>query len=289
MNTSTDDVLQLGQVLWSLNAYDYFLTLADEVVFLTQSQWKWVKLLYIVCRYLTCGYLSSEMLVALQPAMSIQMCRRMYYRFGIDLGSVIMVCAEGIFMARACAIWESRRRIIVMFLVTGLVSRRIYWVLSMLVELQLSAYVVAGHVVLSLSRSAPKITESPISVTSCFDTGEGSTIIIVYVILAVAEIQIWMFTLYKAVISYWREGTHNRLLGQLILHNLIYLTCGLAFSLAVILTTALVKEYYGFMIVKFVRIWQVTIHAFSCDKDVSWTLESRPAACCFRILTYLFT
>ncbi|KAG1866225.1 hypothetical protein F4604DRAFT_1779444 [Suillus subluteus] len=69
---STDDVLQLGRVLWSLNyanvavtsfwAYDYFLTLDDEVAFLMQSQWKWTKLLYIVCRYLTSGYLTSVML-----------------------------------------------------------------------------------------------------------------------------------------------------------------------------------------------------------------------------------
>ncbi|KAG1866226.1 hypothetical protein F4604DRAFT_975082 [Suillus subluteus] len=81
-------------------------------------------------------------------------------------------------------------------------------------------------------------------------------------ILAMVEIQTLMFTLYKAVASYWREGTHNRLLGQLVLHNIIYMTCGLIFSLTTILTTALVKEYYGFMIVKFVRIWQVTIHAF---------------------------
>ncbi|KAG2348047.1 hypothetical protein BDR05DRAFT_603821 [Suillus weaverae] len=122
-------------------------------------------------------------------------------------------------------------------------------------------YVIIGHVVLSISQSVLQITKSPIRVTSCLDTGEGSTIIIVYVILAAAEIQIWIFTLYKAVASYWREGTHNRLLEQLVLHNMIYLTCGLIFSLTVILTTALVKESYGFMIVKFLRIWQVTVHA----------------------------
>ncbi|KAG1779079.1 hypothetical protein EV702DRAFT_1090009 [Suillus placidus] len=213
-----------------------------QVVYLTQSQWKWAKLLYIVCRYLTCGYLSSVMLVALQPTMSIRTCRMMYF-VNTYTGSVIMVCAEGIFLARTCAIWEFRRRMISMFLISGLL------------------YVIIGHVVLSIS-SVPMITKSPIRVTSCFDTGEGSTIIIVYVILAAAEIQIWMFTLYKAVASYWREGTHNRLLGQLVLHNIIYLTCGLIFSLTVILTTALVKEYYGFMIVKFLRIWQVTVHAF---------------------------
>ncbi|KAG2122782.1 hypothetical protein DEU56DRAFT_904339 [Suillus clintonianus] len=241
----TDDLVHdiVSVAVTSFWAYDYFLTLADEVVFLTQSQWKWAKLLYIVCRYLTCGYLSLEMLVALQPTMSIRTCQTMYY-VNTYLGSVIMVCAEGVFMTRACAMWEFRRCITAILLISGLI------------------YIVTGHVVLSLNRSAPIVTKSPIPVTSCFDTGDGSTIIVVYAILAVAEIQIWMFTLYKAITSYWREGTHNRLLGQLILQNLIYMTCGLLFSITVILTTALVKAYYGFMIVKFVRIWQVTIHAF---------------------------
>lgn len=208
-----------------------------------QSQWKWAKLLYIVCRYLTCGYLTSVIFVASQPTMSIQTCRMMY-SINTYIGGVIMVCAEGIFLARTCAIWEFRRRMVAMFMISGLL------------------YVIVAVVVLSISKSAPKITKSPIRVTSCFETGDSSTIIIVYVILAVAEIQTWMFTLYKAVASYWREGTHNRLLGQLVLHNMIYMTCGLIFSLTAILTTALVKEYYGFMIVKFVRIWQVTVHAF---------------------------
>lgn len=224
--------------------YDCFLTLDDEVVFLTQSQWKWAKLLYIVCRYLTCGYLSSVMLAALHPTMSVHTCRMMYF-VNTYLGSVIMVCAEGIFLARTCAIWEFRRRMIAIFMISGLL------------------YVIAAHVVLSISGSAPQVIKSPISVTSCFETGEGgNTIIIVYVILAVAEIQIWIFTLYKAVAGYWREGTHNRLLGRLVLHNVIYMTCGLIFSFTVIIATVLVKEYYGYMIVKFVRIWQVTIHAF---------------------------
>ncbi|KAG1770960.1 hypothetical protein EDD22DRAFT_842949 [Suillus occidentalis] len=181
---STDDVVQLGRVLWSLNAYDYFLTLDDEVVFLTQSQWKWAKLPYLVCRGIATHDVDSR-----------------------------------IFLARTCAIWEFRRRMIAMFMISGLL------------------YVIAGHVMLSINRSAPQIMESPISVTSCFETGEeGNTIIIVYVILAAAEIQIWMFTLYKAVAAYWREGTHNRLLEQLVGQNMIYMTCGL-----IILTTVRVK------------------------------------------------
>ncbi|KAG2145368.1 uncharacterized protein EDB93DRAFT_519104 [Suillus bovinus] len=252
-DNSDSQVLELGWVLWSFHyanvavtsfwVYDYFLTLADEVVFLTQSQWKYPKLLYIGCRYLTCIYLSSVMLVALQPTMSIETCRTMY-SVNTYIGCVIMACAEGIFLARACAIWQFRRRITVMLLISALL------------------YLFAVYMVFSSSRSAPQITKPRIPATSCFETGEGRIIIIVYVLLAVAEIQVWMFLLYKAVVSYWREGTDNRLLRQLVLHNMIYMTCGLIFSFTVITTTVLVKEYYGFMMVKFIRIWQVTIHTF---------------------------
>ncbi|KAG1857962.1 hypothetical protein C8R48DRAFT_674495 [Suillus tomentosus] len=172
MNFPDDsDVLQLGRVLWSLNAYDYFLTLADE--------WH-------------CN-----------PG-----CR---LRF-IDKDP------QGIFLTRVCAIWELRKRVTAMLVISGLL------------------YLLTAHVVLSINRSAPEITKSPIPVTSCFETGDGSTLIIVYVILAVMEIliedppEIWIFMLYKAIASYWREGTHNRLLGQLVLHNTIYMTCGLNFQ-----------------------------------------------------------
>ncbi|KAG2107245.1 uncharacterized protein F5147DRAFT_211747 [Suillus discolor] len=216
---SDSDVLQLGRVLWSLNyanvavtsfwAYDYFLTLADEVTSLTQSRWRWAKLLYIGCRYLPCGYLSSVMLMAVHPTLSIETCHMLYY-VNTYTGCAIMACAEGIFLTRACAIWELRRSVTAMLVISGLL------------------YLLATHVVLSLSRSAPEITKSPIPVTSCFETGDGSTIIIVYVMLATMEIQIWIFMLYKAIAGYWREGTHNRLLGQLVLHNTIYMTCGLS-------------------------------------------------------------
>ncbi|KAJ8595197.1 hypothetical protein M405DRAFT_391429 [Rhizopogon salebrosus TDB-379] len=252
--SSTEDAAELGWILLCLNygsvvvtscwAYDYFLTFSDEVAFLTQSQCTWAKMLYFTCRYLTCVFLILVMLVALLPTMSIQMCQ-VLYSVNTHLGGVIMLCAEGVFLTRTCAIWEFRRRMMILFLTTA------------------AMYVIAAATVLSIGRrTSPTITKSPVPITSCFDAGEGVTVIIVYVILALAEIQIWGFTVYKAAKGYWREGTHNRLLEQLIHHNVIYVTCGLVFSLAVILTTVLVKESYGFMIAKFVRIWQVTVHAF---------------------------
>ncbi|KAG2369107.1 hypothetical protein BDR07DRAFT_850878 [Suillus spraguei] len=145
--------------------------------------------------------------------MSIQTCRMILF-INIYTGTVIMMCAEGIFWVRACAIWEFRKRMMAIFIISGLL------------------YTIAGHAVLSISGSEPNITKSPIRVTSCLETGGGSTIIIAYAITAMAEIQIWMFMLYKAIASYWREGTHNRLLGRLVLHNTIYMTCGLRESLS---------------------------------------------------------
>ncbi|KAG1821054.1 uncharacterized protein BJ212DRAFT_976815 [Suillus subaureus] len=242
--SSTENVLELGWVLWGLNyanvavttswTYNSFLTLADEVAFLTQSQWRLPKLLYIVCRYLTCGYLTLEMLVAFQPMMSIHTCQ-VIYSINTYLGSFIVVCAEGVFLLRVCAIWGFGRKMVVLFSMSGLM------------------YVIAATVVLSIIRSPPTTTKSPIPVTSCLETGSDRTIIILYVILVAAEIQIWAFALYKFAASYSRRGGRNHLLEQLIHHNMIYLTCGLVFSFSVILTTARLNVFYGFMIVRFLR------------------------------------
>ncbi|OAX32451.1 hypothetical protein K503DRAFT_805218 [Rhizopogon vinicolor AM-OR11-026] len=257
--SNTEDLLELGWVLVSLDSlkyftihkivavavtsswvYDYFLTFADEIAFLTQSQWKWTKLLYVVCRYLTSIFLSLEMLMVLQPTMSIHMCQ-VLYSVNAYLGTIIVFCADVVFVVRACAIWEHRRSIVVLFLVTT------------------AMYIIAAAAVLSISRASPyTITKSPIPVTSCYDTSDGIVIIIIYVILAVSEAQVLGFAVYKAATSYWRVGNRNRLLEQLIHHNVIYVTCVLVFSVAAILTTALVKESYGFMIAR----WQVVVHAF---------------------------
>ncbi|KAG2348063.1 hypothetical protein BDR05DRAFT_996359 [Suillus weaverae] len=268
--SSPENILKLGWVLWGLNyanmavttswAYDYFLTLADEVAFLTQSQWKLAKLLYIVCRYITCGYLTLEMLVAFQPMMSIHTCQ-VIYSINTYLGGFIVVCAEAVFLIRVCAIWGFRRSVVVLFSISGLI------------------YVTAATVVLSIIRSPPTITKSPIPVTSCLETGSDRTIIILYVILIAMEIQIWAFALYKVAASYWHRDVRNRLLEQLIHHNMIYLTCGLVFSLGVILTTARLNVSYGFMIVRFLRNWQVTVHAFLVTKMYRglWKADRRRA------------
>lgn len=268
--SSTENVLELGWVLWGLNyahvavttswVYDSFLTMADEVEFLMQSQWKWAKLLYVVCRYLTCGYLTVGMLEAFQPMMSIHTCQ-VIYSINTYLGGFIVVCAEGVFLFRVCAIWGFKRSVVVLFSIGTLM------------------YVIAATVVLSIIRSPPTITKSPIPVTSCLETGSDKTIIILYVILVTAEIQIWLFALYKVAASYWRRGNRNRLLEQLIRHNMIYLTCGLVFSLGVILTTARLNAPYGFMIVRFLRNWQVTVHAFLVTKmyRALWRADRRHA------------
>lgn len=230
------------------------------MAFLTQSQWKLAKLLYVACRYLTCGYLTLEMLVAFQPMMSIHMCQ-VIYSTNSYLGTLIVVCAEGVFLIRVCAIWGFRRSVVILFSISALM------------------YVTAATVVVWIIRSPPAITKSPIPVTSCLETGNDKTIIILYVILVAAEIQIWVFALYKVAASYWRGGGRNRLLEQLIHHNMIYLTCGLVFSFGVILTTARLNVSYGFMIERFLRNWQATVHAFLVTKMYRglWKADQRHA------------
>lgn len=129
---------------------------------------------------------------------------------------------QGIFLTRACAIWELRKRVTAMLVISGLVSRKLYWVPSMSVELQPSAIpscyprgalnkpictweCVFWNFKGDLRWNVLAVTKSPIPVTSCFETGDGSTLIIVYVILAVMEIREYSFT--TSFISYSNWGS----------------------------------------------------------------------------------
>ncbi|KAG2075348.1 hypothetical protein BDR04DRAFT_1140073 [Suillus decipiens] len=210
-------MLQLGRVLWSLNALivsqarqcgSYFILVTMEM---DEAALHYLPISHL--RLLVIGDAWQA-----QPSMLIIFVHDTrsdieFHDVNSDTGTVIMMFIDkdpqGIFLARACAIWEFRKRMMAIFMISGVL------------------YTIAGHVVLSISGSEPKITKSPIRITSCLETGGGSTIIIAYAITAAAEIQIWIFVLYKAIASYWREGTHNRLLGRLVLHNTIYMTCGL--------------------------------------------------------------
>ncbi|OJA12440.1 hypothetical protein AZE42_08201 [Rhizopogon vesiculosus] len=202
--STTQDVLELGWVLATLNHPGLNMQTVPGCIFIAVT---------VEMDEVTWVFLSLEMLAVLQLTLSIHV-------YDTDLGGVIMLCAEAVFIVRACAIWEYRRGIVVLFLVTG------------------TTYTIAVVVVLSNGRALPTITKPAIPVTSCFDSSDDFTIIMCYVILVVAEIEILGFTVYKAAKSYWREGTHNRLLEQLVHHNVVYVTCALV---AVILTMALVK------------------------------------------------
>ncbi|KAG1738385.1 uncharacterized protein EDB91DRAFT_1082775 [Suillus paluster] len=129
MSSTSKDILELGRVLWGLNAYDYFLTLADEV-----------PLAVFFSRYTGLKAVTMEMGEAPLLCLSIS------YLLLLDIGDArgisthdvnsylggFIVNLQGVFLTRVCAIWGFRRRIVVPFLISGLM------------------YVIAAIVVLSI-------------------------------------------------------------------------------------------------------------------------------------------
>ncbi|KAJ8595198.1 hypothetical protein M405DRAFT_391469 [Rhizopogon salebrosus TDB-379] len=209
--------------LW---VYDYMLTISNEITFLFHGQWSKTKYMYLICRYVPFAFVTLEMLLAVQPALSQSLCQ-LYYSLNTYIGGVILICAECIFIMRACALWGFRRSIVAFFVISVVL------------------YLGVTILILSLYTSGTTVIASTIPSVSCFDSGENIVIVAAYSLLVLSELEILLFSLYKALESFRSWGGDNRLLEVLIHHNIFYFACGMCLSLVVILTTALLQASYG--------------------------------------------
>ncbi|KAG2140103.1 hypothetical protein DEU56DRAFT_755335 [Suillus clintonianus] len=117
--------------------------------------------------------------------------------------------AESIFVLRSIAVWARKR-----------------W----LVALQISSVIVRSifQTTMSDSSSASNINTH---------TETSSKVYVIYGLLVVAELEILLMLLYRAVKGHGGWGNDNSLIRGLMLHNLLYCGCSFAFSLCLILTT----------------------------------------------------
>jgi hypothetical protein len=222
-------------MLW---AYDYVITLDEELPFITRSTWRVVKYLYLVCRYVPFFYLAVVLSRSLESHPSLNMCQTLY-SLNSYLGIVIIVSAESIFFVRTYAIWDRSKRILwafifsVMFLLTPIVG--------ILVKYNSSTTVI--------NRIAPGIP-------GCSKTGEISTVLYVYVLMVIAELEILCLTLYRAIANYRRERGAN-VLRVLVQHNVFYFMCGVGSSVALIVSIAMFPASYSDLVSSI----QITVHA----------------------------
>ncbi|KAG2037707.1 hypothetical protein BDR03DRAFT_956636 [Suillus americanus] len=216
-------------VLISLWSYDYILCLPDAVIFLVESRWGFCKFLYLTCSHLPFAFTILNLLVVLQPDTPIPLCRT-YNIINTYIGILTVICAEGIFVIRAYAVWERERWIAVCAVVITMV------------------YLVATTICLQeFNFSVPESCWIP-GITGYLDTETRTTLCVAFGLLAIAELQILSLLLYRTFKSYGGWEIDNRLMTSLLRHNLLYCGCGFAFSLSVILTAFFLPIPVGHML-----------------------------------------
>ncbi|KAG1750148.1 hypothetical protein EDB19DRAFT_92548 [Suillus lakei] len=216
-----DTLLRLHYVyvaLTSLWLYDYILCIPDAVRFIVGSRRGLGTFLYLTCGHLPFAFVSLNMLLVFQPDAPLHLCHS-YDMANIYVGLLTMFCAECIFILRAYAVWE-RERWIGVFAIISIIA---YLVPIIVCMQEFDSSVIGECRILSPFGS--------------LDTKTSSQVYVVYCLLVVAELQILLFLLYRAVKGHGSWGINNRLIRGLLQHNLLYCGCSFGFSLSVVLTT----------------------------------------------------
>ncbi|KAG2130678.1 hypothetical protein DEU56DRAFT_982031 [Suillus clintonianus] len=154
----------------------------------------------------------------------------------ICAGFLSMFSGECIFILRTLAVWEQDRRFVVFKIIN------------------IIAYLVPIIVLFS---------EFEVSAGECsipggigyVNTRGRSSVIAVYCLLMLAELEILLRVLYRAFESHGGWRIENRLMRGLVHHNLLYCGCSFAFSLGVVLATV----YLPFPVVHVIAETQVVI------------------------------
>lgn len=109
----TDAFLRFGYPYVALTAlwlYDYILCIPDAVEFIVESRWGLGMFLYLACSHLPFVFLSLNMLEVFQPDAPLHLC----HSYDVANSYVLLLTmffAECIFILRAFAVWEQKRRL----------------------------------------------------------------------------------------------------------------------------------------------------------------------------------
>ncbi|KAG2749497.1 hypothetical protein P692DRAFT_20462266 [Suillus brevipes Sb2] len=203
--------------LASLWIYDCILCVPDSVAFLLDSRCGLGTLFYLACSHLPSAFISLNMFVTFLPRCSYTLCRFIYIT-NICVGFLSMFSAECIFILRTLAVWERKRRFVVFKIITVI------------------AYLIPIFVCFLEFITSAGECSIPGGIGHV-DTKARFSVVAVYLLLPVGELEILVFVLYRAYKSHGSWKIENRLMRGLVHHNLLYFCFSFAFSLGIILAT----------------------------------------------------
>lgn len=219
--------------LTSLWVYDHILCMPDSVAFILDSRCGLGTVFYLACSYLPCAFLLLNMIMTFLPHGSYTLCRFIYIS-NICVGFLSMFSAECIFILRTLAVWHRERKFVV-FKIINIV-----------------AYLVPIIVCFGEFISSARECSIPGGI-GYVDTKAKYSVVVVYCLLVVGELEILVCVLYRAFESHGGWKIDNRLMRGLMHHNILYCSCSSAFSLGVILATI----FFPFPVVHMIAETQV--------------------------------
>ncbi|KIJ57716.1 hypothetical protein HYDPIDRAFT_26429 [Hydnomerulius pinastri MD-312] len=100
--------LQLAVAIAAVWAYEFIITFDEELTFIRDSRWNYVKVVYLICRYLTFPVVALNIPHLLQLGLSLETCSR-YFAFNSFACGIIIAAADLLFWVRNYALWGGRR------------------------------------------------------------------------------------------------------------------------------------------------------------------------------------
>ncbi|KAG2140083.1 hypothetical protein DEU56DRAFT_798533 [Suillus clintonianus] len=174
-----------------------------------------------------------------QPNGTFTLCRS-YAIANTYIGFLVILCAECIFVLRSIAVWERKR---------------------LVMALQFSSIIVyTVLVIMCFKQYSSASGECRIfGFVEYLDTKTSTPLIVVYCLAIVAQLQILLLVLYRAVKSRGDRGIGNRLMLGLVRDNLLYFVCSFPLNLGMILAIIFLPSPAAHLISEFSTILQAVL------------------------------
>ncbi|KAG2038800.1 hypothetical protein BDR03DRAFT_981321 [Suillus americanus] len=161
----------------------------------------------------------------------------------LGFGILSVVCSEGYFALRTCALWNNDRILLAAVLSTFLVSSKSTHHTKATGRC-ISQTFIGASIGIAFTTTAPAAYAASAipGITGCYQSSTSFRLFIPFILLSAFELGLLTLTLIRAIQN-WRE-TPGRLYVVLVQHNIFYYTCGFLLSVANMFTSLLLHYSY---------------------------------------------
>ncbi|KAL5535809.1 hypothetical protein ACEPAF_3903 [Sanghuangporus sanghuang] len=206
----------------ALIAYDYLLTLPDEIRFIWPAKWNAGKIMFFLTRYPAFVDTSLTIVNLIQPNLKLSLCKPIY-QAAAWMSFAGITIAEIIMMMRVHAIWGAKKQVLIFLVIFNL------------------GIIIPDIVLLERSLRSLVFMPSPFpTLAPCVLIDADLSVYIDFILIMVSEFVVIVMTVWKCF-SEWR-ASRSSLMKALLEDGVQYFVCMFAISFAnlLVVKTALV-------------------------------------------------